>query len=68
MNNTQVIRATVKEIIDLSTKSAILADKKSNVFCEQYTRLNDSNEFLKALCTDHGLKTDRLSSYVCVIF
>lgn len=64
MNNTQVIRATVKEIIDLSTKSAILADKKSNVFCEQYTRLNDSNEFLKALCTDHGLKTDRLSSYI----
>jgi len=68
MTNSQVIRATVKEIIDLSTKSAILADKKSKLFCDQYTHLNNSDEFLKILCTDHGLKTDRLSSYVFLKF
>ena len=64
MTNSQVLRATVKEIIDLSTKSAILADKKSKLFCDQYTRLNNSDDFLKTLCTDHGFKTDRLLSYV----
>lgn len=67
-----LIRQTVKEIIDLSSKSAILADPKSKAFCQQYDILQklgknkSANEtavtgnFLKTLCQDHGLRNERL--------
>ena len=66
------IRQTVREIIDLSSKSAILADPKSKVFCQQYASLKRlvkeksiddmaiTGNFLKMLCKEHGLKNERL--------
>lgn len=69
MTNLKIIQTTVKEIIDLSSKSAILADPKSKLFCKQYLKLDPKSEesvpnFLKHLCKDHGLRTDRLYNNV----
>lgn len=67
MANLQLIKTTVKEILDLSSKSAILADKKSNLFCDQYFNLHKSSDsiiFLKELSTEHGIKNDRLLTNV----
>ena len=71
MANLQLIKTTVKEILDLSSKSAILADKKSNLFCDQYFVLHkssDSIRFLKDLSTEHGIKNDRLLTNVYKMF
>ena len=68
------IRQTVREIIELGSKSAILADPKSKTFCKQYDDLKKAlanikikdesvpvtDNFLKILCKEHGLKNDRL--------
>lgn len=72
MTSLKNIRSTVKEIIDLSSKSAVLADPKSKIFCKQYLKLeqnaNNTEDstfgFLKLLCKEHGLQTDRLYSNV----
>lgn len=73
MANLHLIRSITKEIIDLSAKSAILADKKSNQFCEQYYKLKASNDstsqasYFQSLCDNHGFKTERLSSQVIFV-
>jgi len=66
------IRQTVREIIDLGSKSAILADPKSKIFCNQYANLQKTftnnkesssavtGNFFKILCKEHGLKNERL--------
>jgi hypothetical protein len=55
----------VKEILELGSKSAILADTKSKLFCKKYAELaSESPQFLKALSKEHGLKTDKLYSTV----
>ncbi len=70
-----VIHQTVKEIIDLSSKSAILADKKSKQFCQQYHQLTkkalsdslarqESFKVLEVLCKEHGIKSDLLYSQI----
>jgi hypothetical protein len=70
-----VIRQTVKEIIDLSSKSAILADSKSKQFCQHYNNLakqaiNDTSarqesfKVLEILCKEHGIKADLLHSQI----
>lgn len=69
MANLQLVRSITKEIIDLSTKSAILADKKSIQFCDQYLKLRSSSDnsqasYLQSLCTNHGFKTERLLANV----
>ena len=76
MNLLNPIRQTIREIIDLSSKSAILADSKSKLFCQQYSEINKlaskdvsiSEIFLKSLCKDHGYKLDRLYSTVSIRF
>ncbi len=76
MNLLNPIRQTIREIIDLSSKSAILADYKSKVFCQQYNEINKlaskdisiSEIFLKSLCKDHGYKLDRLYNTVNLKF
>ena len=73
MSNLQLIRQTVKEIIDLGAKSAILADAKSKEFCHLYS-FNESNkrvqsaQLITLLCKEHGLKTHQLNSNVYIIF
>lgn len=60
------IRKFAKEIIELSSKSAILADPKSKLFCLEYSKLNktselnERSEFLKTLSQDHGFQNERL--------
>lgn len=70
MSNLQVIRNLAREILDLSTKSAILADKRSIQFCEQYLSLRPTvtnlSELFKSLSNDHGIKTERLASNVFI--
>ncbi|CAF0907496.1 unnamed protein product [Brachionus calyciflorus] len=62
MPNFKNISLTVKEILDLSAKSAILADPKSKAFCQLYLNqpTQDRTEFIKSLCKDHGLKNERI--------
>jgi hypothetical protein len=57
----------VKEILELGSKSAILADTKSKLFCKNYVAdvaSGDGPQFLRALSKEHGLKTDKLYSTV----
>ncbi|RNA10854.1 malonyl- mitochondrial [Brachionus plicatilis] len=56
------LRSTVKEIIDLGSKSATLADPKSSLFCQQFLNQapRDRSELIKFICLDHGLKTDQI--------
>ena len=72
------IRQTVREIIELGSKSAILADPKSKAFCQQYNNLQKAftdsktkdesapliDNFFKVLCKEHGLKSERLLSTI----
>lgn len=62
MSSLKNLRTTIKEIIDLGSKSATLADRKSNFFCQQFLNqsLNERTELIKLICSDHGLKTDRI--------
>lgn len=64
MANLIKIRGLVKEIVDLSSKSAILADPKSKLFCAEYAKLNrhdaDAVKLLDVLAQDFGFQTDRL--------
>jgi hypothetical protein len=68
MNVLSTIRQTIREIIDLSSKSPILADYKSKLFCQQYgeiskqasKNLNIAESFLRDLSNDYGIKHDRL--------
>ncbi len=72
MSVLNTIRQTIREIIDLSSKSAILADYKSKIFCQQYNEINKlaSNNaniaevFLRDLSIDHGIKNERLYTTV----
>lgn len=66
MSSWKNLRTTVKEIIDLSSKSATLADPKSKLFCQQFLKQasNDRSELIKSICSDHGLKTDRIFNSV----
>ncbi len=72
MSVLNAIRQTIREIIDLSSKSAILADNKSKLFCKQYGEINKlasnnvniAENFLRDLSNDHGIKHDRLYSTV----
>lgn len=75
MSKLPIIRQTVKEILDLSSKSAILADSKSKQFCKEYNDLlkNDSGKeqkesftFLKLLSEEHGIKNESLSQTVSI--
>ena len=79
-NKLSYARQIVKDIIDLSTKSAILADPKSKQFCQEYSELSKisqstedskdkvSYKLLEVLCKDHGIKTESLYTYVGEIF
>lgn len=60
------LRSTVKEIIDLGSKSATLADPKSSLFCQQFLNQapKDRSELIKFICLDHGLKTDQIFNSV----
>lgn len=63
MANFIKVRELVKEILELSSKSAILADPKLKLFCSEYSRLNRESENAKLLNTltqDFGFQTDRL--------
>ena len=71
MPTLKLIGHTVKEILELSVKSPILADAKSKIFCKQYENLKNSGfgaKFLKVLSKEHGLKTDKIFSTVNVLF
>ena len=70
MANLIKIRQLVKEIVDLSSKSAILADPKSKVFCGEYSKLNrtpESSKFFDLLAQDFGFRNERLHETVSVI-
>lgn len=70
------VRQIVRDIIDLSTKSAILADPKSKQFCQEYSELARSSQLkenpndretlklLTVLCQEHGINTQSLYKYV----
>ena len=72
MSVLNTIRQTIREIIDLSSKSAILADYKSKIFCQQYNEINKlasnnaniAEAFLRDLSIDHGIKNERLYTTV----
>ena len=75
MSKLPIIRQTVKEILDLSSKSAILADSKSKQFCKEYYDLlkddtdkeqKESFALLKLLCKEHGIKNDSLGQTVSI--
>lgn len=68
-----IIRQTAKEIIELGSKSAILADPKSNLFCKQYESLRKvpsspsfhlGQTYLKDLSKYHGFKYERVFNNV----
>ena len=69
------IRKLVQEIIELSSKSPILADSKSNTFCKQYRELNAIDEknreakfqFLVSLTNGYGIKSANLFSNVIFV-
>lgn len=70
MANLIKIRQLVKEIVDLSSKSAILADPKSKVFCSEYSKLNrtpESSKFFDLLAQDFGFRNERLHETVSVM-
>ena len=67
----QIVKQTAREIIELSSKSAILADQKSKAFCHLYSELevqqqppggsssggaSQHHQLLRELSKDHGLK------------
>lgn len=64
--NVGILRQLSKEIIDLSAKSAILADPKSKIFCTEYSKFREHNDdkssvqFFASLTEQHGLSTERL--------
>lgn len=72
MSRFSFLRSTLKEIIDLSKRSDILADQKSKVFCQYYLSLKNEVEIvnstkiplMKTLCEDYGLKSDKIYSKV----
>lgn len=68
MANLIRLRGLVKEIIELSSKSPILADPKSKLFCNEYSKLSgrrdESPQFFKILAQDFGLQPERLHDTV----
>ena len=58
------LRDLVREILELSSKSAILADPKSRVFCAEYAKLNrhenEGAKLLNILAQDFGFQPDRI--------
>ena len=77
MSNLALIRQTTKQIIELSVKSAILADKKSKEFCKQYLELekkpqldsvDNATSFIKYLSSNFGVKTEKLGATVFLGF
>ena len=74
MSRFSILRTTIKEIIDLSKRSDILADQKSKQFCNFYLNLKNEDadlsnadskgELMKTLSKEHGLKLDKLYNKV----
>jgi hypothetical protein len=65
MSVLNIARQTVREILELGSKSAILADSKSKMFCKAYldsikSDTQSSYQFLKFLTQEHGLNTEKL--------
>jgi hypothetical protein len=56
------LRTALNEIIVLSKKSDILADKKAKIFCNYYLNLKNESkvELMTTLCQEHGLKLDKI--------
>jgi hypothetical protein len=74
MPSLKLIQQTIKDIIDAGSKSAILADSKSKLFCKQYVDLQKQdkteqlrNDLLKSLCQNYGIKKQALYKTVRII-
>lgn len=66
-NRLNTLKTIVKEIIELSKKSDILADHKSKQFCKYYLNSNDLNanltlkyDIVSTICNENGLKLDKI--------
>lgn len=71
MNRIHLLKSTAKEIINLASKSEVLADTKSKIFCNNYLDLNKFyfNDKTKVdlftyLCKNYGLKLDKVYNSV----
>ena len=66
MSRFKALQSTLREIINLSKKSDILADQKSKIFCSSYLNLKNETKFelFKSLSDEHGLKSDKLFAKV----
>jgi hypothetical protein len=73
MSRFNVLKTTTKEIIELATRYEVLADRKSKLFCKSYLQLKNTDEtdaevkskLLNHLCSDYGVRTDKLFNKVC---
>jgi hypothetical protein len=71
MSRFSALKTTLKEIINLSKRSDILADQKSKIFCNYYLNLKNNEttklQLFKSLSEEHGLKSERLFTKVSYI-
>ena len=55
MSRINLLRTTIQEIINVATKSEVLADKKSNLFCKNYLNLTTATKPLASTSLTHSV-------------
>lgn len=62
-----LLKQTLREVVELASKSAVLGDTKSKLFCKLYMNesLIERSTLLRHISKEYGVKTDKLYSSVC---